>query len=89
MTLSSQSMASDPRQHRPPTLSELLADVQAAREEVRSLRGAPMVPDRLRSARQVLLQAMEAYAAGLTARRLPIPPQLRDEIRLQRRIRTG
>ena len=66
-----------------------MADVRAAREEVGSLRGAPMMHDRLRSARQILLRAMEAYAAELTARRLPIPPQLRDELRLQRRIRTS
>lgn len=35
-------------------------------------------------ARGKLLACMEAYVAALTARRLPIPPRLRDDLRLHR-----
>ena len=71
----------------PPTLAELAEDIRAARAEVRALRAAPVIVTDLLSARQTLLRAMEAYADELTVRRLPIPPQLRDDLRLQRDIR--
>jgi hypothetical protein len=70
-----------------PTLAELAQDIRAARADVRAMRSAPVVPLNLLSARQTLLRAMEAYAHELTVRRLPIPSQLRDDIRLQRDIR--
>jgi hypothetical protein len=72
---------------RPPTLAELAGEIRVAREVVAAMRIAPVVQPLLLSARQNLLSAMEAYALELTARRLPIPPQLRDELRLQRDIR--
>ena len=69
-----------------PSLEVLMANIRAAREEVRVLRVAPVAHDRLLAARRALLGAMEAYADALVQRRLPIPPRLRDELRLQRDI---
>jgi hypothetical protein len=70
-----------------PALHRLAQDVRAARQEVNAMRAAPVSPSILLSARQSLLRAMEAYADELTTRRLPVPPQLRDDLRLQRDIR--
>ena len=72
---------------RPPTLARLAADLRQAREDFRVTRLAPVVQVDLLSAREALLGAMEAYANALVARRLPVPPQLRDELRLQQGIR--
>jgi hypothetical protein len=36
--------------------------------------------------RAKLLACMEAYSAALTARQLPIPPRLRDDLRLHRAL---
>src|SRR5215207_9779675 len=36
--------------------------------------------------RAELLACMEAYSAALTARQLPIPPRLRDDLRLHRAL---
>lgn len=69
------------------TLGWLSADVRAAREQVAASRAAPYAKGQLLPARQWLLRALEAYTAALTARRLPIPPRLRDELRLLRRTR--
>ena len=77
----------EPSTLEPSTLHELAAAIRAARDEVLAMRAAPVVPGNLLSARQTLLRAMEAYADELTARRLPIPPQLRADLRLQRDIR--
>lgn len=71
----------------PPTLAELARDIRDARAKVRAMRAAPVVPPNLLSARQTLLRAMEVYAHELSVRRLPIPPRLRDDLRLQRDIR--
>ncbi|HEV7147778.1 MAG TPA: hypothetical protein VGN48_12365 [Pedococcus sp.] len=71
---------------RSPTLAELAANIRVARQLVAAMRVAPVVQPMLLSAREALLRAMEAYALELTARRLPIPPQLRDDLRLQRDI---
>jgi len=51
------------------------------------MRAAPVIVPDLLSARQTLLDAMEAYADELVVRHLPIPHQLRDDLRLQRDIR--
>ena len=69
-------------------LALLLDEVHKASDEVSRLRRAPLPPDRLAAARQSLLAALESYAAELTARRLPVPPRLRDDLRLQRSIGT-
>ena len=67
-----------------PTLADLRFDIQAARETVRARRSTPVLPLQLASAHRVLLAALEAYADELGRRRIPIPPGLRDELRLQR-----
>jgi hypothetical protein len=69
------------------TLAELAGDVRAARDEVAARRMSPVAQLTLLSARQELLRVMEAYSDELTARRLPVPPQLRDDLRLYRDIR--
>jgi hypothetical protein len=71
----------------PTLLTGLAGDVRVAREEVEARRLAPVDQPRLLSARQTLLSAMELYARELTTRRLPVPRQLRDDLRLQRHIR--
>ena len=38
-------------------------------------------------ARARLLAALEAYAAALDSRHLPLPPSIRDELRLRRGVR--
>ena len=64
-------------------LPSLLGDLQAARtlaaQDVTPGRNQRPSPQRAK-----LLACMEAYAAALTARRLPIPPRLRDDLRLLR-----
>lgn len=68
------------------TLSDLVSDVHTARAGVHLSRMNPVVRADLVLAHHVLLDALEAYASGLAGRHLPIPPRLRDELRLQRRI---
>jgi hypothetical protein len=83
-------MPADRLAARPPhhtTLTVLARDVRVAREEVGQLRRGRIMHDRLLAARQSLLVAMDSYAAELTARGLPIPPGLRDDLRLQHSIR--
>ena len=70
----------------PDTLAELRSQVTAARAQVRSLRAGAVDRDQLQGAHGLLLTAMESYAAELDRRRLPIPPALRDDIRLYREI---
>ena len=66
-------------------LPSLLADLLTAKDAVardptpgRNHRPAP--------GRARLLACMEAYSAALTARQLPIPPRLRDDLRLHRAL---
>lgn len=68
-------------------LAALVEQLQNARDEVDRLRRPPAAREQLSAARQFLLAAMESYAAELTARGLPIPWKLRDELRLQRSVR--
>lgn len=84
-------MSTDPLVAPPPArrcLAVLVEELRSAREEVGRLRQAPLVPGLLSTANQFLLTAMESYAAELTARGLPIPWKLRDDLRLQRSIDT-
>ena len=69
------------------SLAEMAEDVRLAREEVAARRMSPVTQSSLLSARQELLRVMEVYSDELTARRLPVPPQLRDDLRLYRDIR--
>ena len=71
----------------PRSLAEMAEDVRLARQEVAARRMSPVTQSSLLSARQELLRVMEVYSDELTARRLPIPPQLRDDLRLHRVIR--
>ena len=71
----------------PRTLAELADDVRRAREEVSARRMQPVTPTSLLSARRELLRVMELYSDELIARRLPVPHQLRDDLRLLREIR--
>lgn len=64
-----------------------MAEVTEARARVRSLRGGTVDRDQLQFAQGQLLNAMELLAAELERRRLPIPPSLRDDLRLYREIR--
>jgi hypothetical protein len=75
------------KQAAPATLDRLLQDLRVARDHFAVMRAAPLVQSSLLTARHSLLRAMGAYAEGLTARRLPIPPRLRDEMRLLRDMR--
>ncbi len=69
------------------SLAVLVEQLQSARGEVDRLRRPPIAHDQLLAARQSLLMAMDSYAAELTARGLPIPWKLRDELRLQHNVR--
>lgn len=69
------------------SLASCRESLRLARDEVGQQRRAAGTADKLRAAHQALLKAMESYAAELTARGLPTPPRLRDEIRLQRSMR--
>lgn len=64
-----------------------MAEVTAARARVRALRCGTVDRDQLQLAHDQLLAAMERLAAELARRRLPIPPSLRDDLRLYREIR--
>ena len=68
-------------------LRELMFLVRAAREEVHVSRAGRVDPALLVAARGVLLDALERYAAELVRRGLPVPPGLRDDLRLQRSLR--
>ncbi len=67
---------------RRPSLAELSLAMRIARREVQALRQAPVVPDQLSAARTVLLKRITAYTEELQALHLPIPPGLRDDLRL-------
>ena len=70
-------------------LGELATDVRLARQVVHDRRLAPVARDELVVAQQALLQTMEAYVAELIVRRLPIPPRLHADLRLQRDLYGG
>lgn len=66
-------------------LPSLLLDLLAARAAV--ARDTTQARNRRPTAdRAKLLACMEAYSAALTARQLPIPPRLRDDLRLHRAL---
>ncbi len=68
------------------SLPALLEAVQSARQGVREARGLPLGRENLSTAHASLLKAMEHYTAHLTACGLPIPPSLRDDLRLERNL---
>ncbi len=66
-------------------LPSLLLDLIEARAAV--ARGSTPARNRRPTPDQArLLACMEAYSAALAARQLPIPPRLRDELRLHRSL---
>jgi hypothetical protein len=68
-------------------LDRLLTEVLAARSSMRAeLQCRPPVLPRQALTRRRLLDALEAYAKGLAARGLSAPPNLRDELNLQRNL---
>lgn len=81
-------MSGDARVEPPPGLQlvALRSAVHAARCDVDALRSGKVDPALLVAARAVLLDALESLAAELVRRRLPMPPALRDDLRLQRGI---
>ena len=66
-------------------LPSLLVDLLSARDAVANdlTQGRHHQPS---PGRAKLLACMEAYSAALTARQLPIPPRLRDDLRLHRAL---
>jgi hypothetical protein len=74
------------------TLSALLEDVRQARIVLRQARlkvaqsQGGSATTHTRAAQQHLAKALRSYERALTARRLPVPHALRDEIRLYRGV---
>jgi hypothetical protein len=74
------------------TLPALLEDVRKARNVLQQARlkvaqaqgGSASMHTRV--AQQHLVNALKSYEQALTARRLPVPHALRDEMRLYRRV---
>jgi hypothetical protein len=68
-------------------LDRLLTVVLNARGAMRAeLERRPPMTQRQAVRRHELLDSLEAYAVGLTARGLSAPPTLRDELALQRSL---
>jgi len=63
-----------------------LATLVSARMAMRAELGSPPVIMRERVAQRQLLTALERYVAAVAARGMPIPPRLRDELRLQQQL---
>ncbi len=73
------SVGSDP-------LLVLFQEVTSARAAMVVARRAPLgTPGLVEVTRTRLLRALEAYAAELDARNLPVPYGIRDDLRIQRR----
>ena len=70
----------------PLRLTELATRVRLARQLVNARRMSPVAQADLSIARASLLQAIEAYVAELRLLGMPVPPRLRDELRLLRRL---
>jgi hypothetical protein len=76
------------RSRQPPNdvdLPSLLVDLLTAKDAV-AHDSTPGRNHRPSPSRARLLACMEAYSAALTARQLPIPPRLRDDLRLHRAL---
>lgn len=70
-------------------LDRLLGALVAARSDMRAeLASRPPDGRRQEIARERLLESLEAYASALAARGLSAPPNLRDELALQRNLAT-
>ena len=68
-------------------LDRLLTTLLTARSDMRAeLAVRPPDTRRQEAARERLLSSLEAYASGLADRGLSAPPNLRDELSLQRNL---
>lgn len=65
-------------------LSHLFAEVVSAREADQVARGAPRREIALGSDSGRLAASLTAYARALEGYQLPVPPGIRDELRLRR-----
>jgi len=72
----------------PQVLTDLREAMNLAQVTVMAARRPPAAPIKLKAARIDYLAAMVAYERALTICRLPVPPRLRDEVRLLRRLTT-
>jgi hypothetical protein len=70
-------------------LDALRQGMDQAREAVMAARRPPAGPTQLKDARETYLLAMLAYLRALSIYRLPVPPRLRDEVRLLRSLTAG
>jgi hypothetical protein len=71
-------------------LAALRAELVAARAAYQVERAGRLAsPNGPQPRRAHLLTCLEEYAAALTDRRLPVPPGLRDELRLRRLTTPG
>jgi hypothetical protein len=68
------------------TLGVIFAELSAARAETKAERGAPRVGTAGGPRADRLLMSLEACARALAERNLPIPPSIRDELRLRRAL---
>jgi hypothetical protein len=68
--------------HSVQALTHLVGVVRQARVVVDDCRSAPHTQQDLVQARGDLLAAMQEYAGALRDNNLPVPPRLRDELRL-------
>ncbi|WP_327637545.1 hypothetical protein OHB24_03865 [Kribbella sp. NBC_00482] len=64
-------------------LSHLFAEVVSARAAERLARGPRRQGDNTRSDASRLATSLRAYARALEKYRLPVPPVIRDELRLR------
>jgi hypothetical protein len=67
-------------------LADLREAMAAAQAEVANQRRPPSDPNLLAIARSHHVAAMIAYEEALNALHLPVPPRLRDDLRLLRRV---
>ncbi|GAB2646560.1 hypothetical protein [Kribbella swartbergensis] len=67
-------------------LSYLFAAVTSAREADRLARGGQRREDIFRSDSGRLAASLNAYATALEKYRLPVPHEIRDELRLRRQL---
>jgi hypothetical protein len=71
-------------------LSALFQEVVSARDAIVVARRAPLVTSSMiDDTRTTLLHALEAYAAALDARRLPVPYGILNDLRIQRQTLGG
>lgn len=70
-------------------LADLCEAMTQAQAEVAAQRRPPSDPNLLAVARRQHVAAMIAYEQALNALHLPVPPRLRDDLRLLRRVVRG